>query len=206
MTAPCYCMIRIVLQMKRLKICLTKCFCSSLFISLTILLTAWSYLSDYPTLYIKSRPQCDVKSTAAKVIREYRLSQGRRLLDIDGLINAPDSKDILTAENLNECNIPTEKRFDCARDRALSRVECENRNCCYVPLRADLYSGPPWCFYPPSYPGYKIGSFVPTSKGRAANLTRSIPSYLPKDIPTLRLEVAEETAGRLHITVSQKGQ
>lgn len=176
-----------------LKSCPSKCFCSFLYISLTTLLVAWSYLSDYPKL-IKSRPQIDVESTATKVIRENRLSQSRRLLDINSLINVPHSK---------ECSIPNERRFDCARDRALSRAECESRNCCYVPLQADLSGGPPWCFYPTSYPGYKMGSLVPTSKGRAANLTRSTPSYLPKDISTLRLEVAEETASRIHITVSQ---
>lgn len=164
-------------------ISLTQCFCPSLFLLLIIGLTTWSYLYDYRSLHVRTHPNIEGESIA---VREGRLSPSRRLLDCR-----------------DECSVPPERRFDCARDRALSRAECETRGCCYVPLPAGLSGGPPWCFYPPSYPGYKMGSFFPTSKGRAANLTRSKPSYLPRDIATLRLEVAEETAGRLHLTVSQ---
>lgn len=100
------------------------------------------------------------------------------------------------------CRLAPKQRFDCARDRALSRAECEARGCCYIPLRDSLSSGPPWCFYPPSYPGYKMGPLSPSPRGQAATLTRPTPSYLPRDISTLRLEVMEESEGRLHITVS----
>ncbi|XP_031425272.1 lysosomal alpha-glucosidase isoform X2 [Clupea harengus] len=162
-------------------ISLTQCFCPSLFLLMIIGLTTWSYLYDYRSLHVRTHPNIEGESIA---VREGRLSPSRRLLDCR-----------------DECSVPPERRFDCARDRALSRAECETRGCCYVPLPAGLSGGPPWCFYPPSYPGYKMGSFFPTSKGRAANLTRSKPSYLPRDIATLRLEVAEETAGRLHLTL-----
>ncbi|XP_036408755.1 lysosomal alpha-glucosidase [Megalops cyprinoides] len=100
-----------------------------------------------------------------------------------------------------ECQMPPENRFDCARDRTLSRAECEARGCCYVPLRDGLSGGPPWCFYPASYPGYKMGPLSPTPSGQTATLTRSTPSYLPRDISTLRLEVMAETEGRLHVTL-----
>uniref|UniRef100_A0A674DQY7 Lysosomal alpha-glucosidase n=1 Tax=Salmo trutta TaxID=8032 RepID=A0A674DQY7_SALTR len=93
-----------------------------------------------------------------------------------------------------------ESRFDCARDRVLSQTECQGRGCCYAPLPQGLSGGPPWCFYPPSYSGYRMGPLTPTSRGQAATLTRPTPSYLPRDISTLRLEILDETEGRLHLT------
>ncbi|XP_028843315.1 lysosomal alpha-glucosidase isoform X2 [Denticeps clupeoides] len=92
-----------------------------------------------------------------------------------------------------------QRRFDCARDRALGAAECRARGCCYRPLSAA--GAAPWCFYPPSYPGYKMGPLYPTPAGQAADLTRSEPSYLPRDASHLRLEVAAETAGRLRVTL-----
>ena len=47
-----------------------------------------------------------------------------------------------------------------------------------------------------------MGPLTPTTRGQAATLTRATPSYLPRDISTLRLEVIEEAAGCLHLTVS----
>uniref|UniRef100_A0AAQ5YWA8 Lysosomal alpha-glucosidase n=1 Tax=Amphiprion ocellaris TaxID=80972 RepID=A0AAQ5YWA8_AMPOC len=98
-----------------------------------------------------------------------------------------------------ECTAAPEARFDCARDRTLTRGECEERGCCYGPLSGS--AGPPWCFYPRSYPGYTMGPLSPTTRGQTATLTRKKPSYLPKDISSLRLEVIEETTGCLHLTL-----
>ncbi|KAG9343865.1 hypothetical protein JZ751_013249 [Albula glossodonta] len=107
-----------------------------------------------------------------------------------------------TAPHRKLCQLAPNERFDCARDRALSRAECEGRGCCYVPVRRDgLYGGPPWCFYPPSYPGYKMGPLSPSPRGQVVTLTRPMPSYLPRDISTLQLEVMAETEGRLHLTL-----
>uniref|UniRef100_A0A8C7Q0P0 Lysosomal alpha-glucosidase n=1 Tax=Oncorhynchus mykiss TaxID=8022 RepID=A0A8C7Q0P0_ONCMY len=83
----------------------------------------------------------------------------------------------------------------------LSQTECQGRGCCYAPLPQGLSGGPPWCFYPPSYSGYRMGPLTPTSRGQAATLTRPTPSYLPRDISTLRLEILDETEGRLHLTL-----
>ncbi|RXN19989.1 lysosomal alpha-glucosidase [Labeo rohita] len=46
-----------------------------------------------------------------------------------------------------------------------------------------------------------MGPLLPTEKGRRATLTRSAPSYLPRDISTLQLDVMAETLGRLHLTL-----
>uniref|UniRef100_A0A3Q3NJ19 Lysosomal alpha-glucosidase n=1 Tax=Labrus bergylta TaxID=56723 RepID=A0A3Q3NJ19_9LABR len=83
----------------------------------------------------------------------------------------------------DKCTIAPESRFDCGRDKLLSQTECEERGCCYAPLPSS--AGPPWCFYPGLYPGYKMGPFTPTTRGQAATLTRDTPSYLPRDISTL---------------------
>ncbi|KAL4657912.1 lysosomal alpha-glucosidase [Arapaima gigas] len=107
----------------------------------------------------------------------------------------------LTRPEGDKCAVPPESRFDCARDRALSQEECEERGCCYAPLTQSISNGPPWCFYPPSYPGYRMGPLSPTPRGQAATLIRSVPSYLPRDVSTLRLEVMAETERRLHLTL-----
>lgn len=112
----------------------------------------------------------------------------------------------VAAPRKEACGLALESRFDCARDRVVSQTECEGRGCCYAPLPRAVSGGPPWCFYPSSYSGYRMGGLTPTPRGQAATLKRPTPSYLPRDIATLRLEVREETAGRLHLTVSVCGQ
>lgn len=99
-----------------------------------------------------------------------------------------------------ECTTTPDSRFDCARDRAVSRSECEQRGCCYAP--GSDSTGPPWCFYPKWYRGYTMGPLRPTSRGQTATLTRAAPSYLPRDISVLQLLVTEEASDCLHITVS----
>ncbi|XP_059407373.1 lysosomal alpha-glucosidase isoform X2 [Carassius carassius] len=100
-----------------------------------------------------------------------------------------------------QCGVAVESRISCGRDRSLSRADCEGRGCCYMPLPRSGLGGPPWCFYPVHYPGYKMGPLLPTEKGQRATLARSAPSYLPRDIPTLQLDVMPETLGRLHLTL-----
>ncbi|TRZ01375.1 hypothetical protein DNTS_034928 [Danionella cerebrum] len=100
----------------------------------------------------------------------------------------------------NQCNVPVDSRIDCGRDRSLSLNDCEERGCCYVPLPGS--SGPPWCFYPYGYPGYKMGCMVPSKTGQRATLIRSVPSYLPRDVHTLQLDVMEESLDRLHLTLT----
>ncbi|CAG11433.1 unnamed protein product, partial [Tetraodon nigroviridis] len=98
-----------------------------------------------------------------------------------------------------ECSMAADRRFDCARDKPVSRSQCEQRGCCYVPVSAS--PGPPWCFYPRLYSGYRMGPLSPSEHGQTATLTRAAPSYLPRDVPVLRLDVAEAAADCLHITL-----
>ncbi|XP_057201681.1 lysosomal alpha-glucosidase isoform X2 [Triplophysa rosa] len=103
------------------------------------------------------------------------------------------------AECSSQCGITAQSRIDCARDRSLSQADCENRGCCYEPLPKSEFRGPPWCFYPVRYPGYKMGVLTPTKRGKRATLTRSTPSYLPRDISTLQLDMITESSGCLHL-------
>ncbi|XP_061159667.1 lysosomal alpha-glucosidase isoform X1 [Syngnathus typhle] len=102
----------------------------------------------------------------------------------------------------SRCLMSPERRFDCARDRALTRRQCEERGCCYFPLNAS--SKAPLCFYPHSYPGYKMGDLTPTARGQAATLTRASPSYLPQDVATLHLEESQESAGCLRLILKDR--
>lgn len=104
-----------------------------------------------------------------------------------------------------QCDVPPNSRFDCAPDKAITQEQCEARGCCYVPVGQPRGSqmGPPWCFFPPSYPSYKLGNLTATDTGYTASLTRATPTFFPKDIMTLRLDVLLETESRLHFTVGR---
>lgn len=102
------------------------------------------------------------------------------------------------------CDVSPGSRFDCAPDKAITREQCEARGCCYVPARQwpqGSRMGQPWCFYPPSYPSYRLENLTTTDTGYTATLTRATPTFFPKDILTLRLDVLVETESRLHFTV-----
>lgn len=107
-----------------------------------------------------------------------------------------------------QCDTPPDSRFDCAPDKAITQEQCEARGCCYVPARRQppgSQMGQPWCFFPPSYPSYKLGNLTTTEMGYTATLTRAAPTFVPKDILTLRLDVLVETESRLHFTVGGGG-
>lgn len=154
------------------------------------------YLRQAPTVRAPSSPEL----TAIKVPKT-RDSFQNNFRNFSNNINSSELPNHSTVAG-RDCRLPVEQRFDCARDRTVTQEECEERGCCYLPLPQSGYSGPPWCFYPASYPGYRMGPLSPTPRGQSATLTRITPSYLPRDIPTLQLEVMEEDAGRLHLTVS----
>ncbi|XP_027968262.1 lysosomal alpha-glucosidase isoform X2 [Eumetopias jubatus] len=103
-----------------------------------------------------------------------------------------------------QCDVPPNSRFDCAPDKAITQEQCEARGCCYRPARQwprVPRMGQPWCFFPPSYPSYKLENLTTTETGYTATLTRNTPTFFPKDILTLRLDVLLETESRLHFTI-----
>lgn len=103
-----------------------------------------------------------------------------------------------------QCDVPPSSRFDCAPDKGISQEQCEARGCCYVPAGQVLKEpqiGQPWCFFPPSYPSYRLENLSSTESGYTATLTRTSPTFFPKDVLTLQLEVLMETDSRLHFKV-----
>lgn len=103
-----------------------------------------------------------------------------------------------------QCDVPPNSRFDCAPDKGITREQCEARGCCYVPT-GQVLNGPvmgqPWCFFPPNYPSYRLENLSSTESGYTATLTRTSPTFFPKDVLTLQLEVLMETDSRLHFTI-----
>ncbi|XP_061030866.1 lysosomal alpha-glucosidase isoform X1 [Eubalaena glacialis] len=102
-----------------------------------------------------------------------------------------------------QCDLPPDSRFDCAPDKAITQEQCEARGCCYMPARwpSGTQMGQPWCFFPPSYPSYRLENLTTTKTGYTATLIRATPTFFPKDIMTLRLDVLLETESRLHFTI-----
>lgn len=105
-----------------------------------------------------------------------------------------------------QCDVPPNSRFDCAPDKAVTQEQCEARGCCYRPARQWPRAprmGQPWCFFPPSYPSYKLENLTTTETGYRATLTRTTRTFFPKDILTLQLDLLLETESRLHFTVGR---
>ncbi|XP_032472675.1 lysosomal alpha-glucosidase isoform X1 [Phocoena sinus] len=102
-----------------------------------------------------------------------------------------------------QCDLPPDGRFDCAPDKAITQEQCEARGCCYMPARwpPGTQMGQPWCFFPPNYPSYRLENLTTTETGYTATLIRATPTFFPKDIMTLRLDVLMETESRLHFTI-----
>nr|WLD25457.1 lysosomal alpha-glucosidase [Rattus rattus] len=103
-----------------------------------------------------------------------------------------------------QCDVTPNSRFDCAPDKGITQEQCEARGCCWVPA-GQVLNGPvmgqPWCFFPPSYPSYRLENLSSTESGYTATLTRTSPTFFPKDVLTLQLEVLMETDSRLHFMI-----
>ncbi|MEJ1269218.1 glucosidase alpha acid [Cricetulus griseus] len=99
-----------------------------------------------------------------------------------------------------QCDVPPNNRFDCAPDKGISQEQCEARGCCYVPA-GQVLMGQPWCFFPPTYPSYRLENLSSTEMGYTATLTRTSPTFFPKDVLSLQLDVLMETESRLHFMI-----
>lgn len=97
-----------------------------------------------------------------------------------------------------KCTMAPDSRFDCARDSPVSKAELWAELLLLCPCTR-LHRG---CFYPALYGSYRMGPLTPTRHGQTATLTRAAPSYLPRDVSVLQLDVTEEATDCLHITVS----
>ncbi|XP_073444186.1 lysosomal alpha-glucosidase [Dendrobates tinctorius] len=102
---------------------------------------------------------------------------------------------------LDTCAVAPASRFDCAPEKGVTKEECEARGCCYSPTENDPRIGQPWCFFPSTYPNYRLTSKNETEHGFTATLVRSKETFMPNNIMTLQLVVLFETDDRLHFTI-----
>lgn len=52
------------------------------------------------------------------------------------------------------CDLLIDDRVDCGY-AGISKIECEDRNCCWMPFSAEDLRNPPWCIFPqPDYCGF----------------------------------------------------
>ncbi|KAG9473611.1 hypothetical protein GDO78_004094, partial [Eleutherodactylus coqui] len=109
-------------------------------------------------------------------------------------------------KGLDTCAVAPASRFDCAPDKGISKEECEARGCCFSPAKKHLAIGQPWCFFPSTYPNYKLINKTETEHGFTATLVRSKKTFMPSDIMTLQLTVSFETDDRLRFTIKDPNQ
>lgn len=108
-------------------------------------------------------------------------------------VEQPESSKV-SALQPTACDIPPDRRFDCAPEKLTSQEECQARGCCYVPVSClDSANGKPWCFFPLSYPSYRMKNLTATETGYTAQLTRDTPTFFPDNIMNLQLDVMFET-------------
>ena len=121
----------------------------------------------------------------------------------------------LSTKFKDRCDIPKpEERFDCHPENSSSQETCEARGCCWVPTKArikPLHSETtydpqspvdiPYCYYPKDFPGYIVVSQEITKTGFKTWLERNSPSYYPRDVKRLVMDVEYENDIRLHIKV-----
>ncbi|KAJ8001406.1 hypothetical protein DPEC_G00169180 [Dallia pectoralis] len=106
--------------------------------------------------------------------------------------------------------VPEAWRFDCYPERGVvvTRELCEARNCCFIPASSSSSppssgrNGVPWCFYSPTFPSYSLVSLNQTEQGIVGSLVRTVKTYYPKDVLTLRLDVLYETDHRLRVRIT----
>lgn len=109
----------------------------------------------------------------------------------------------------NQCKILKDKeKFDCFPEDGADRSKCEERGCCWIPLKhkskrlKGVSLDVPYCFYPVNYQSYKYVNMTETAFGLVAYLKRSFRSPYPNDVETVKMTVRYETENRLHIKVS----
>ncbi|XP_069608531.1 lysosomal alpha-glucosidase-like [Ranitomeya imitator] len=101
----------------------------------------------------------------------------------------------------SKCHLEPSNRFDCGPEKVLSKVECEDRGCCYVNVIDGQESEQPSCYFPVNYPSYKATNVVSTENGCSSTLERSSKTFMPNDVMVLQLDIFYETDVRLRFTI-----
>jgi hypothetical protein len=147
----------------------------------------------------------------------YHVSEDLRL-NIVNTSNIKDNERYMLDQTLSEkqCDIqiPSQK-FDCYPEKSVTEEGCLDRGCCWqkdlsrrLPIQSmnenDTQSpvDVPYCFYPRNFPGYSVDERTDTPLGFSMKLTGKPPTYYPKGVTQLAVDVSYETDQRLHVKVN----
>ncbi|XP_067672785.1 lysosomal alpha-glucosidase-like [Haliotis asinina] len=115
-----------------------------------------------------------------------------------------------------QCDIlPENQRFDCHPEQSASAASCAARGCCWG--KADGSHGNssssgvtmsvPYCYYPRNYDGYKvIDQNMESPSEMKVTLKRTTPTYYPRNVGELTMEINYETPYRLRIKISDPAE
>lgn len=103
-----------------------------------------------------------------------------------------------------QCNINPVRRFDCHPETGASKHTCLVRGCCWSGNPAETVgtNSQPMCYYPLNYPGYTATDLIVTPLGYRLELVRYTPTYYPKNVKVLNVDLMFETSSRLHVKVN----
>ncbi|XP_060570891.1 lysosomal alpha-glucosidase-like, partial [Ruditapes philippinarum] len=156
------------------------------------------------------------RSYLAEYTIYYHVSKDLRL-NIVNTSNIQDEERYVLDQTLSEeqCDIqiPSQK-FDCYPEKSVTEEGCLDRGCCWqkdlsrrLPIQSmnenDTQSPVDlsYCFYPRNFPGYSVDERTDTPPGLSMKLTGKPPTYYPKGVTQLAVDVSYERGQRLHVKV-----
>ena len=85
------------------------------------------------------------------------------------------------------CNgIPDDDKLGCAPDKPNDEKVCVERGCCFAKLNI---TGPPACYFPSNYVGYKVIEMESNIQGITMTLQRNRSSGISFDVQYVKLEI-----------------
>ncbi|XP_046554565.1 lysosomal alpha-glucosidase-like [Haliotis rubra] len=138
--------------------------------------------------------------------------------DVETILHSKFMKTIEedASTSTKQCDIlPENQRFDCHPEQSTSAASCAARGCCWG--RADGSHGNssssgvtmsvPDCYYPRNYDGYNvIDQNMESPSQMKVTLKRTTPTYYPRDVAELKMEISYETQYRLRIKISDPAE
>lgn len=126
-----------------------------------------------------------------------------------------ESSNVKYIRTEKQCDIKhSAEKFDCFPQVNVTEKSCEDRGCCW---RVDgsrrkplMYNNDddtlapvdvPYCFYPRNHPSYNVNYINDTKLGFNMDLSGQPPTYYPRGVHRLAVDVLFETNHRLHVKV-----
>ena len=100
------------------------------------------------------------------------------------------------------CNgIPDDNKLECTADKPTDEQTCVARGCCWAKLNV---TGPPSCYFPSNYIGYKVNKIQYDNLGIRITLQRQGASGFPNDVHNVILKVEFLTDNMLRLKFTDK--